>query len=81
MIIDVKLFALAKDLVGASSVQVEIPPGATIADLRSVLREQHPALERLIDQVLFAADTEYATDDLVIDEDVEIACIPPVSGG
>ncbi len=53
----------------------------TVRQLRQALAEQIPALALLLPQVLFALDAEYATDDTPLASDIEIACIPPVSGG
>ena len=53
----------------------------TVRQLRQALAERYPTLAPLLPQVLFALDTEYATDDSHLTPDMEIACIPPVSGG
>ena len=81
MNVDVKLFAVAKQLVSAASVRVEVPRGSTVAHLRASLCRQYPALTPVMDQMRFAVDTEYASEETVIGEDAEVACIPPVSGG
>jgi molybdopterin converting factor small subunit len=54
---------------------------ATIADVRSALAEECPALQPLLKHFLFAVDAEFATDLTPISSSSEIACIPPVSGG
>ncbi len=43
MMVHVRLFARARDLAGADSVAVELPDGATVADLRRRLAADHPA--------------------------------------
>ena len=53
----------------------------TVRHLRQALAKKFPALASLLPQVLFALDAEYATDDSFLTADMEIACIPPVSGG
>ena len=53
----------------------------TVRQLRQALAEKYPALAPLLPQVLFALNAEYATDDTHLAPDMEIACIPPVSGG
>jgi molybdopterin converting factor subunit 1 len=74
------MFAAARDAVG-SSVDVEVPDGATVADLRSQLITDYPQLAELIRRAMFAIDATYANDDSVISSVNEVACIPPVSGG
>lgn len=81
MRIEVKLFALAKQLAGAESVAIEVPENATVKQLRDELVERFPAMSSMIDHVAFAVDSEYASDNAVLSCGAEVACIPPVSGG
>ncbi|NLF72368.1 MAG: MoaD/ThiS family protein [Candidatus Anammoximicrobium sp.] len=77
----VKLFALARQLAGQDEIQVDLPPGATVAQLRSAVSEQYPALAELASRSLFAVDANYATDQTPVPPSAVLACIPPVSGG
>lgn len=81
MQITVKLFARARELAGAPSLAVELPDGATVAQLRSALLEQSPALQPLERSLLVAVGSEYAADGHVLGADADVACFPPVSGG
>jgi molybdopterin converting factor subunit 1 len=81
MTIRVRLFARAKDLAGAAAVTVELPPGATVADLRRRLAADHPALAALLERCAVAVDDEFAGDALPLPADAEVALLPPVSGG
>ena len=81
MKINVKLFAVARQRVGASTVDVELPPAATVRQLRGALVEQYPALFDVIPHVRFAVNSEYAADSTTISPHCEVAIIPPVSGG
>ena len=81
MKIEIKLFAVAKQLVGAEVVPVELPDSATIGQLRSALAQQYPPLEKIAPQLMFAINADYAGDSTLIPAEAEIACIPPVSGG
>ncbi len=81
MIVDVKLFAVAKQRVGKPTCTVELTDSTTVADLRRELSLQVPELAGVMSSMLFAVGTEYATDATVISPGDEIACIPPVSGG
>jgi len=51
-----------------------------VSDLRSVLEEGYPQLNKLKSYML-AIDEEYAEDSQIINSGNEIAVIPPVSGG
>ncbi len=81
MRIIVKLFAVARQLAETDAITVELPDGANVADLRAALPEQYPQLKGIVSQLKFAVNADYAADDCVLNEDQEIACIPPVSGG
>jgi len=77
----VKLFAGARELAGQEQIELELAPASTVAQLRTALLAQCPALGPLLPHTLFAINTHYATDETLVPEDAEIACIPPVSGG
>jgi molybdenum cofactor cytidylyltransferase len=77
----VRLFAMAKDLAGRAEIDVELPEGRTVADLRVALASALPALGPLWPKVLIAIDEEYADDNTLISAGTRIAVIPPVSGG
>jgi molybdopterin converting factor subunit 1 len=81
MRVRVKLFAAARQQVGQEVVQVELPDSATVADLRASLAAQFPALQHGASVLLLAVNHAYATDDVSLTADAEIAGFPPVSGG
>ena len=81
MRVQVKMFAVARDIAGADRAEVELPAGATIADLRGELLARFPEFEKLGGKLMFSLNMEYAVDGAVVSELDEIACIPPVSGG
>ncbi len=81
MIVRVKLFALAQDLAGTDEVSLELTPPVSIAAIRAALAEAIPALAPILASCAFAVDNEYATNATEINAPVEIACLPPVSGG
>jgi molybdopterin converting factor subunit 1 len=81
MMVRVRLFARAKDLAEASTLTLELPAGATVADLRSRLGQQVPALASILERSALAVNDEFADDMLVVPPGAEIALLPPVSGG
>ena len=81
MTFEVRLFARAKDLAGAESVRVELPPGATVAELRRRLAAERPALAGLLTRCAIAVNDEFADDALTLPHTAEVAVLPPVSGG
>jgi molybdopterin converting factor subunit 1 len=79
--VNVRLFAVARQLAGQDCVEVELPEGATVARLRQELVRRIPQLSRFAPRMTFAIDTQYADDSSRISGTAEVACIPPVSGG
>jgi molybdopterin converting factor subunit 1 len=81
MTFEVRLFARAKDLAGAESVRVELPPEATVTDLRRRLAAEYPALAGLLTRCAIAVNDEFAEDSLALPDAAQVAVLPPVSGG
>jgi MoaE-MoaD fusion protein len=78
--ITLKLFAAVAERAGARSLELHLPAGATVALVRTTLRQTHPQLPWLPGTML-AVNQQYAqAADLLRDGD-EVAVIPPVSGG
>ena len=77
----VKMFAAARELTGEDEVVVELPVGSTVKQLRSELEKQYAELADLLPHTLFAIDAAYAAESDLVQQEAEVACIPPVSGG
>ena len=81
MNVRVQLFAIAKQLADREAIDLVMPDGATVADLRRALVEAAPALAAVLPHVVFAVNTQYADETTRIPPNAAVACIPPVSGG
>lgn len=81
MQVTVRFFALHRDIVGASELQLEVPPGSTLGDLWQRLGEEYPALVPATRSVMFALNQSYADPSSELHDGDEAAFIPPVSGG
>jgi molybdopterin converting factor subunit 1 len=81
MIVRVLLFARARELAGRGVVEVELPAAATVADLRTLIAQEVPALSNFVRRCGVAVGGEYAVDANAVAEGAEVALIPPVSGG
>jgi molybdopterin converting factor subunit 1 len=80
MTVTVLLFASYADTLGANSLAVEVPVGATVADVLGQVRAL-PGAERLPNAPLMAVNERYAKRDRVVVEGDQVAIIPPVAGG
>jgi molybdopterin converting factor subunit 1 len=81
--VKVLFFATLRERAGTRAVDLEIGPGTTIEQLKSLLVERFPRLgaQNLLEHCLAAIDHEYRFDTTVIPENAEVALFPPVSGG
>ncbi len=77
--IKVKLFGIARDIVGSSTLELD-KAGGTVADLLTKVKTDYPDFVKLT-SLLVAVNEEYAEMDAPINENDEVALIPPVSGG
>ena len=81
MKIDVQLFATLKDRAGVKSVPVDIPDGATVAQLLEQIAAAYPALAPALPSALVAVNQEFAFPPTPLQAHDEVALFPPVSGG
>jgi sulfur-carrier protein len=81
MIVHVQLFAIAREKAGQDHIEIELPNGSRLADLRAALAQSVPDLAPNIGQMLFAIEQQYANEQTPLADGTEVACIPPVSGG
>lgn len=81
MTVDVLLFAQPRDALGSDRVQLDIKDGATYADLRAQFVSEFPQMQSMASLCRFAAGGTFVGEGELVSPGVEIAMIPPVSGG
>lgn len=74
-------FASAGDALGAGEMDLDLPDGSRVADLRERLDRDHPALAPLWPRLAVAVDGRVVTFEEPIPDGAEVALLPPVSGG
>jgi molybdopterin converting factor subunit 1 len=79
--INVRLFARLRELAGRELIEIDLPAGATVAELRRKLAADCPALKGMLDRCAVAVNEEFAENDLTLPLGAEVAVLPPVSGG
>ena len=77
---ELKLFGIAKDIVGNNRLSVAAEHITTVGELKQWLSQQYPRLQQLRSMAV-AVNSEYAEDHESLQNAQEIALIPPVSGG
>jgi molybdopterin synthase catalytic subunit len=74
-------FAAYRDLLGTSSLSVDLPEGATVADLVRELRDRGAPYDALPREPAVAVNRAYAFHSERLSPGDEVAFIPPVAGG
>lgn len=81
MRVTVKLFARLREIAGSGTLERDVPPGATVADVWRALVMDWPALAAFDTTVSGAVNAEYARMSREVADGDEVAFLPPVSGG
>jgi molybdopterin converting factor subunit 1 len=81
LIVNVRLFAAYKDLLGEEEIVMDLDDGATVGDALGLLKEQFPALVDQGYSPLTAVNLEHVSKRHILEEGDELAIFPPVSGG
>jgi MoaE-MoaD fusion protein len=81
VLVEVRLFGGLSERVGASTIELELPEEATVADLRTAVAERYPTIAPLLARVNVAVDLEVARADTPLAGARAFALLPPVAGG
>lgn len=81
MRLTVLLFAGIRARLGVDQLEVEVDEPITVAKLRERLAETHPQIGPSLAICRIAVDHEFASEGDLVREGMEVALIPPVSGG
>lgn len=80
MKLDILLFGITTDLVGTSSLNMEVPASISVAQFKNEMVTAYPQLKQ-IHTYAIAVNESYASNDTLLEENDVVAIIPPVSGG
>lgn len=80
MKIKILAFGIAKDILGARTMDLEVDENTSVAMLKDMLVDRFPDFAKLR-ALSLAVNQEYVEDSLLIKNSDEIVIIPPVSGG
>jgi molybdopterin synthase sulfur carrier subunit len=81
MKVQVRVFAMVRDIVGAELIDVEVPDAATAGEVRGALVSRYPELQSVAGFLKMAVNAEFAADATRVYAGDEIVVLPPVSGG
>ena len=80
MMIKTLFFGIAKELIGASELKIDVAENSSVKDFETILKNEFSTLENL-NSYAIAVNEAYANDDLILKTGDVVAIIPPVSGG
>ena len=81
MRVRVKCFAWACEVTGLDEIELDIPEGGTVGDLREALGEKYPPFAGRMESIAVSVNQEFSGDSRGIEGGDELALIPPISGG
>ncbi len=81
MQLTVRLFALYRERAGQREFVLELPEGATVADLTGAVRRRFPQLAPPEVNIVVAVNADYAEPEDILNPGDDVCLIPPVSGG
>jgi molybdopterin converting factor subunit 1 len=79
--VDMRYFAFVREQLGKSKETIELADGSTVADALSIALAPSPRLRSAESKLMVMVDQRYQPRDYVLSDGVEVAIIPPVSGG
>ena len=79
--IRVRLFASLREIVGNHTLEFEPGDDVSVADLWRRLEASHPDLAKYGDSIQFAVNQDFVASETRVEDDDEVAFLPPVSGG
>jgi molybdopterin synthase catalytic subunit len=81
MRVAVLLFGSLREAAGAKELSVELPAGASVAELRALLADSQPAFAAFGARLRVAVNRRFSADGAALADGDEVAFLPPVSGG
>ena len=81
MMIRVLYFGTLAHELDTKSSKLDLSDNASVGEALDALAERHPGLEKHLSRVATAVNLEYVSPTHVLNNNDELALIPPVSGG
>ena len=79
--INILLFANLKEIANQSSLQLDVPDTAIVADIIDIVKKEIPNLVPYFESIMIAVNMTYVENSYKLNNNDEVALIPPASGG
>lgn len=81
MNVKVRFFAAMREAMGKTELVLELPPGTTVQRLTDLIAERYPVLHPYLNAALVAVNRRYVLPQTELQDEDEVAFVPPVGGG
>ncbi len=81
MKVKVLFFATIRDIIGEKEIEVELPEGSQVRDLKATLAEEYPQAEKAMPTMLASVNHVFSDGKTELSDGAEVAFFPHVSGG
>lgn len=79
--VQMRYFAIVREQLGKSKETIELADGSTVGEALDLVLSENDRLKNAQGSLMVMVDQRYQTRDFVLSNGVEVALIPPVSGG
>lgn len=77
----VLFFSTIRARIGKKNIQIELPSGARVKDLKNELAQEYPDAAATIVNMMASVDQVYSDDNTELIDQAEVAFFPYVTGG
>ena len=79
--IHVMFFSTIRSIIGRKTLDVELPAGSSVKDLKDKISEIYPHAGSAMEGMLTSVNRIFSDDDTILADDPEIAFFPHITGG
>ena len=79
--IHIDLFSTIRARIGQKKLELELPQGSRVSDLKALLIELYPDAAGAVDYMLVSVNQEFTPDDIELSDQARVALFPYVTGG
>ena len=79
--VQVDLFSTIRARIGQKNLELELPAGSRVSDLKALLVDQYPDATGAIEYMLVSVNQEFTPDDIELPDQARVALFPYVTGG
>lgn len=81
MKIQVKLYAICKEIAKTNHIEFDVQENGSTKDLLELLVTKFPEMQKISSNIAFAINKNYVSSETILNDGDVVSMIPPVSGG